>query len=228
MCDPSRRNDGERAASAPQVRGHYKIGADFLPARCMEKRAGSVNNGQSFRRLRFRLVSQGRVDFSLPPCGGGVGWGGTPPWLPCLDTFYLSPPHEGEEVLFSSSHVRLCFGQALKRFAEFGRRLKTLVRIALDGLDQELSCLLVHFRTYLARIFAGAVHVAEQRLQGCRRCLLPRQDARVGLVSCHPQGEQIDAVVCGGAADHFRREVIDRKSAVAGLEELRPIRDCQA
>src|SRR5579875_212265 len=44
-------------------------------------------------RVIFSLL--GLADFSLPLCGGGFGWGDTPPGLPCLDTSYQPPSTRG-------------------------------------------------------------------------------------------------------------------------------------
>jgi|GEM_PF-4929505 len=44
----------------------------------------------------FSPLLGGRAEvFSLPPCGGGLGWGDTTSWLPCLDTPHPSPPPQG-------------------------------------------------------------------------------------------------------------------------------------
>src|SRR5262249_3075900 len=88
---------------------------------------------------------------------------------------------------------------------ELRRGLKAPAGIALDGLDQELDDGRMEVGFELQRIAPRQVDVI---LNGLKRLpFFPGQPAGEYLVSRHPQGEEIDALVGGDALDDLRCQV---------------------
>src|SRR5437588_3373352 len=113
--------------------------------------------------------------------------------------------------------------QTLEGVAELGGRLVAQVGVALDRLEQERAGRLVEVGAQFLGVLAGTVHVAEQRLERLR--LFPRQGLREDFVRRDAQREQVNSVVGDRAPDDLGGQVVGRAGAVAGLAELRPVRD---
>src|SRR5579871_649613 len=116
---------------------------------------------------------------------------------------YRRTPFDGSSALLPCDETQPAPGailtQGFQGVAKFLRRLEAFIRVALDGLDEELGSLLVHVRLELPRVMAGRVQVAHDGFQRLRP--LPGHFPREHLEGGNAQGEEVHAVVRDHALD---------------------------